>query len=164
MRITTILLLLSHLLFAQEVIEAIYKKAYSDITLAFTAKNIHFKCSVAGIKTVSSAIADPNLKSSCLLNLVSFQHAVPLQKHSSELLLHDYITYHVEPVNQIHCKVYLNAGKTYAQKLLELGYAKVDTKQKLDPLYMLDLKRSQKKAMNENKGIWKKKEWQQCVN
>jgi len=163
MQIFFLTLILTQFIHAEQFINAIYKFAYTDTTLAFTHKNIHFRCSVAGIKTVSNAIADPRTSSHCLLELLSFQRAVPLQKHSAKTLLHDYMTYHVEPIGKTSCKVLLNAGKSYAQKLLELGYAKVDTKQRIDPFYMQTLKRSEKFGKTQEAGIWKKKKWQACL-
>jgi len=163
MKIFFLTFIFGYFLNAQQFINAIYKFAYTDTTLAFTHKSIHFRCSVAGVKTVSNAIANPQTSGHCLLELLSFQRAVPLQKHSAKTLLHDYITYHVEPIGETSCKVLLNAGKSYAQKLLELGYAKVDTKQKIDPFYMQALKRSEKFGKTQGAGIWKKKKWQTCL-
>jgi len=148
---------------SNDFIEAIYKFAYTDTTLAFTHKNVHFKCNVAGIKTVSNAISDQKINSHCLLELLTFQRKVPMQKYSAKTLLHNYITYHVESIGKTSCKVLLNASKSYAQKLLELGYARVDTKQKLDPFYLEELKRSEVFAKTKEVGIWKKKKWQTCL-
>jgi len=163
MQIFFLTLILTQFLHAEQFINAIYKFAYTDTTLAFTHKNIHFRCNVAGVKTVSNAISDPKIDSQCLLELLSFQREVPMQKHSAKTLLHDYITYHVEHIGKTSCKVLLNAGKSYAQKLLELGYAKVDTKQRLDPFYLEALKRSEVFAKTKEVGIWKKKKWQTCL-
>lgn len=163
MQIFFLTLILTQFLHAEKFVDAIYKFAYTDTLLAFTSSNIHFRCNVAGIKTVTNVLNNPQTNSNCILELVNFQKAVPMQKHSPDMILHNYITYHVEPIAKTSCKVMLNAGRSYAQKLLELGYAKVDEKQKLNLIYMQALKRSQEFAKKEEAGIWKKKKWQQCM-
>jgi len=163
MRVLFVCTILLQFANSSEFIEAIYKFAYTNTTLAFTYENTHFRCNVAGIKTVSNAISDPKIDSQCLFELLSFQREIPMQKYSAKTLLHNYITYHVEPIGKTSCKVLLNAGKSYAQKLLELGYARVDIKQKLDPFYLKALKRSEVFAKTKEVGIWKKKKWQTCL-
>lgn len=163
MRQLLLFIALIQYVYSLDFIESIYKRAHTDTLLAFTSHNVHFRCEVAGVRTVTNALNDPKINSTCFLDLLSFQEAVPHQKFSPQLILHEYQTYHVEPIGKTYCKVMLNAGKTYAQKLLELGYAKVDEKQKIDKIYMLALKRSEEFGKTEEAGIWKKKSWQTCL-
>ena len=163
MKTVVVFIFFINYIYAINFIESIYKRAYSDTLLSFTSHNIHFRCKIAGIKTVKDVLNDSKTSKKCRMKLIEYLKRNPLQNFFPQMILHEYQTYHVEPIGDIFCKVMLNAGKSYAQKLIELGYAKIDEKQKLDRNYFLALRRSQKFAQDEKVGIWQKTIYQDCL-
>ena len=156
------LMILVSALHAAEPTLGILKSVDTNRYLTFSLGNRHYQCQPYGILTLEELLMESTLDSRCKEVVTRLYRQKPYLKRYGETLLKRFQRYHIEP-KQNYCIVYADSTRSYAEKLLREGLA-MRRPLLQDELWSFRWKRAQRRARNENLGLWKDKIWIDCIS
>ena len=154
------LLLVVHLSLANNLAQL--KNYYENHHFKFYKDEYFFTCHPYGIRTLSEMHAKLDLDKTCKDELVEFRKNDPIEKYFGTYVLDLEQLYHLEAV-EAECIIYLNAGKTYNELLLEKGYAYLKNEEFKYKRLQRKFKEANEKAKKFKRGMYGYEKLVKCL-
>jgi len=146
---------------AKEPFLAILLNVTSNGTQNFNYGNYDFYCEQYGTITIEDIYNKAASKSICRKKIEAFYKKNPDLKYFSSQILYKQQRYHIEFKNQ-KCVLYVKGQVSLSELLLKEGLA-VQKPNFKDEEFEYDFYKSQQKAKNLKKGLWKDKIYENCI-
>jgi hypothetical protein len=144
-------------LYAQTPFTVILEGIVGNNLMRYSIKSAPFFCYSAAVNTHETFINSPNTTQACQTLMQKFIKKNPKMVYAHSYVLHEDITYMIEPHEGNSCFLYLNGGTTYSEYLVEKGFALLKNSHDGDfakSVAYEKLTRAQARAKYHKKGVW----------